>query len=458
MARALDNLLGPVPTETSNAPPAQQGLSQLSAGFERTLSTLAPLLSMVPGLKNYINSPAGQALQLRSEGRRLTEILARHRPDLQTINPRGSMTLNRPGGGTVGTGLQEQGDQALLEREQTFRQLQGLGSDQQAATEDFRTNINEALKTGGKLDQELAKLGPQTAASFEQALNGLSVLKKQTNAMIQTGLNTAGQLFKQVITDQKSIRAGFLNEVAGRASAMATGLDAQAQAGFTEHVRAIESAGGSLSAEERSALRMVYSRDAARNKGDILGRLFETTTEVRANLETSLNQTLQRAAEATVSSVSSLVATKTSADVAVAQVDEALRTSKATALQSINATRTNLLNITSALTLDGGSRLFDMVTNTVRPVLAFSDILSGIFDGAWDIVAYNNNTQIQRLSNEMSIQNPMHAAAFEGVGILSRNDQMDAQKDAASEAARGEIIGGGISAFGSIVGGGLAGR
>ena len=119
--------------------------------------------------------------------------------------------------------------------------------------------------------------------------------------------------------------------------------------------------------------------------------------------------------------------------------------------------RTQLMQITNMLKLDGQSKLFDAVTNTVRPVAVTSDLFYDLFQDGLDALSYNNNIQTQQLSNEMAIQNPLHEGIFQGMGILERSRQMNDQMTMSERASGRALAGSGIQAVGSIFGGALSG-
>lgn len=425
--------------------------------LSQAANALVPIMQLIPGLQNITETSGFQSMLMRGEGARLTDIYEGHRPNLTQVNTSApQFSLRGPGGQQLDVGLRGIGQQAISERQTAFDTLTQLGDEQRAATAQFSAMLDGVLKKGGQIDMALAQMGPQATAAYNAAINNVRNVGRQTMDLVRMGVQASANLLNRLSQDQSRIREDFDNEITGRMEALATGIDGQARAGFTEHIRAMESAGANLSSEERAAIGMIYQRDAARTKVNAIGQLYEVAAENRVRMETSLNSTLGTAISTTISSVGGLVGTGINASLAAEQTAAELVKAKNTHLLEIQSTRKALMEVTGALSLDGKSRIFEMVTNTARPIAIFSDIMSTLFDAAFDVVAYNNNVEIQELMNEAIIQNPLHAGIFEGADVLQRqhsfDQQADLQKDLANRAILGGLAGGGFSFAGSMGG------
>jgi hypothetical protein len=333
--------------------------------------------------------------------------------------------------------------------------MQQLGREQTAETGAARGRLGELESQGDQLMKELGGLSPKVSQIYDTALAKIKGMGKTVNTYIQAGVTSAVKFYNEVKKDQANIRENFTNEVTGRMQDLATGIDAQAKNGFNEHVRSLEASGVQFSGEEREALRMVYARDGARSKASTLGKLFEVTSEVRANLDANLNYSLERASSTAAGQIGNLMQAGINSTVAAEQLAADLSKAKANSLESIASTRVQLQQINGVISLEGRSRIFQMVTDTVRPVLVFSDILSDMFAMGWDVLEYSNNIQTQVLANEAAIQQPYHQSAFDAYGVTERNRQWEQQKSENKRNRNASLWGAGISAVGTAAGGAL---
>ena len=421
-------------------------LGGLSQQIETGLADNAGILSLFGPGRDLVNSPTGQSMQRRAEGRRLSSALREVEPDLEKVQTGADPTqvLKGPKGRDLGVSIPGIGNQAILERVAAFEAAGEIGAQQQEITGQFSEAFGRVTTRIEGLQQELARLGPQTAQQYGQAINRVDGLRRSIQGFVEQGFQSAATLLDEIRADQQRIRSEFTNEITARAESMGTGIRSSSNAAFNEHVRALE-AGGGVSNEERASLRALYDRDASRTVATSVGGLHEAAALSRTNMNTQLNSTLTSAISAATAQTTGLLGAGIQGFSAAQALEVDLVKARSNALSQINNTRTQLSQIGAATTIQGAQTLFDMVTNTVHPVMVISDIMSGVFSQTWSAIEFNNNIEIQELMQEAFIQSPLSQGFIDAMGMIQRNREfeakMDAQDDANSSAITGSIIG-----------------
>jgi len=411
------------------------------------------LLGLLPGLRNVINSPAFTNFQRAETGRGQSAELRANAPEYQVPSLTGSMF--RAGGREIS--LPSIGNQAFREREEMFRGEQEIARGQRGATSQLRSELGNLDTQFNRLDRMFAGAQSSALAGINSGLRGLERSRRDTFRFMQTSLAASNALLQEVKGQAKTVREGFDLDVTRRIEAVSSGIDAASKANFSEHLRALESQ-GPVSQEERSALQAMYRMDGARQTAIAAGGFHESAVELRSQLDTSLARMVSEgAAVAAGQKVETLMGGgATLAD--LEKTKAGLQVTRAQTIQNFTIARGEMREYVSKLKIEGTSALFDMVSRTITPVLAFSDVMSTLFDVGWDIMAFHNNVRTQDFQNLMAIQNPQNVAIMAALGARDSNRIAEQQIEAYNRASRNNLFGSVVEATGSIVSGGLAGR
>lgn len=433
-------------------------LSQAGTGVEDFLAGSAGVLSLFGPGRDLINSPTGQSIQRRAEGRRLSGALREVEPDLEKVQTGADPTqvLQGPRGGQLGVSIPGIGSQAIQERAAAFEAAGAIGAEQRAATGQFSEAFGRITTRIEGLQQELARLGPETAQQYGQAINRVDGLRRSIQGFVEQGFQSAATVLDEIRTDQQRIRSEFTNEITVRAESMGTGIRSSSNAAFNEHVRALEASGG-VSNEERASLRALYDRDASRTVATSVGGLHEAAALARTNMNTQLNSSLTAAINAASAQTTGLLGAGIQGFTAAQALEVDLVKARSNALSQINNTRTQLAQIGAATTIEGSQTLFDMITNTIHPVMVISDIMSGVFSQTWSAIEFNNNIEIQQLMQEAFIQAPLSEGFIDALGMIQRNREFDAKMDAQDDANKAAITGAAITGVATVFAGPLGG-
>lgn len=448
--------LGDVAQRAESSPGAGQlfNFGNVLGNISTNPAMTAGLGFLVPGFRNWMKSPFFQSLVTQAQGQQLTNQLSQLRPNYQSVSP-GESLLNLEGAG--GISLQSVGEQAIKERSAEYEQLVQLGREQKDAVKSFDMNLRSMLVQGGALEQTLRSMAPQAVQTYNTAINQAKESNTQTMKMIGASLAQARAYFQEFKGDQARIREGFDNEITARLDSMGTAIDAQSRQNADEHIRAIEATGQRLTPEERATIGTLHKMDGERTKALNQAQFSESAAIVRSDMDTKLNSSLENAMSTTAISTVQLVGTAAASQNATSQLVADIQKAKQASLENIASTRKDLQQIMGTNLIVGSRQLFDMITETVRPVYAISDIMSDTLGTAWDMIAFDADLQTRTLMNEAFIQNPLHAGILDAMGMFERNRMFDRQIEQQDDALDDQFTLGMVETGGKIAAAAIAG-
>jgi hypothetical protein len=409
----------------------------------------------IPELRDVFSSEWLQNLQARNIGRETTRILREARPDLQPA-PSGAQLGFRTPTGVMTADPRGTAEQGVAERFQTFEQLQEWQREQVGEISDFRMATGNAMLGLQEADNVLRRAGLGANIQLRQGMQELNQMRQNTLRFIGAGLALTQRRLDEIRAGNEDVLESIDTEIEGRMNALVTGTRAQTEATFRQHERMIDSQ-SHMDPGERRALRMMYEAMANSDIALGAGTLHEEAVEFRGGIAKDLQVSENTARSYAASTAGGLMISGVQAFAQAEEISAGLRKNHANNLKDLAIARQELKQFAATYTESTGTTLWNMVNDTVRPVLVFSDIMQDMFDVIFDANAYNNTMLQQGFQNEIVIERPAQEAALHAVNWARQSrmfeEQMEASHSATEEGLVGDFVQGGLTLTGGLVGG-----
>jgi len=418
---------------------------------------MGPAALLIPGLRDIVRSPAGRAIFTTQQGRSQTENLQGYRPNYDepslTQSP-GSLRLGGRNRDSSPVGIAEQQG---AERESIYAALRELSGNQQRIAGQAESALSTGLSRLSGVSSQLGQAQQQGNADLAAGIQSARQLQTTSVSFAKMGVDIGRKMLSELKYQRDEIRADFGTDVYRRAGALETGIRAQAAQRYAQHISELEASGSATSPEERTAVRAMYERQAAADTAIAVGSLHENAMELRSQLETQLQSTSAAAMSAIGGQAVESLRFGLGGLQAGTELAANLRTTRATLNQNVAIARGEIERFAGQMALEGNAQLFKMASETTYPVLVFSDIMQGFFDVAWDVTAFHNATESQRLQDEIAISNPLNVAIQASINGSREDEQFRQQMALQNRIARNNLIGSAIGG-GSQVAAGYVGR
>jgi hypothetical protein len=366
-----------------------------------------------PWARALQSSPYWQTRETQRIGREHREELEEAMPDLQRMSPEL---------------LERAGEQAVGERVQTFEQLQEWQRAQVGEITDFRIRRDNAMTGLQQADSILRQAGLSSNIQLRQGMQDLNRMRQATLGFIGQGMSAMQQRLDEIRAGNQEVLDGIDVDVEGRMSALSDGITARTEATFRQHERMMDSE-AHMEPGERRALRMMYEAMASSDIAVAAGTLHENSVEYRGKVATDLQTSENQARSYAASTAAGLMISGVQAFAQAEEISAGLRKNHVNNVRMVNIARTELKQFAATYTETTGQMLWNMVNETVRPVLVFSDILYDAFDGMFDITAYNNNVDMQIYVNQVEAISATSQAQLAALNILPAAAETKRQRD-----------------------------
>jgi hypothetical protein len=336
--------------------------------------------------------------------------------------------------------------------------LEGALQDFQGARGDLNQSLVQGQQTfraaGGALNAAEAGAQVDTAAAVESVKGMVDEFNQVSNGLMTQVDNMVGNAYDESKSRAAALMAQISPTVAAQTRAQITDTVASMRAQGIPEAQ-IQNAAGTIAADGRKQLGDMFTQVGA-SEGQRLDalrtNLVNTAASVRNTIAGAAAGVYAGAAAETGAAFRNMASVRS----AIAQAEAGLATAAANWRTGQATAQAGITNMMAQLAVTGRETLFNMAATIADPVVLMSDILTigmetdlGLKDLQWQY-------DMEEYGVEVGISDRMWGTFMSGIGAASSLNAQQAANSAARQAAdsqaQGQMVGGALSAAGTVIG------